>query len=142
MGGSADSFEGVCGAGKPTNEALIAGEVLPKSKLVSSVRKFLDRKIGEKQLKTVTDQLEAQLERPDSIAVSGLTLSQVQRSLLLEFDSHDVEMEHVQPRNLPPTSAFDRSPPTEAKTRWLIDAFILHAYAAVTADLTKAQRNL
>ncbi|KAJ5138909.1 uncharacterized protein N7515_003757 [Penicillium bovifimosum] len=131
-------------------QAVIAEEVLPKSshkffrKLASSVRKFLDKKIGEKQLKTATDQLETRLDHHDSIAVPGLTLKQVESSLLLDFDSHDVEMEHVEPCDLPPyldliEQAFGRSPSTEAKTRWLIDAFILHAYAAVTSDLTNAQ---
>ncbi|KAJ5555096.1 hypothetical protein N7535_007541 [Penicillium sp. DV-2018c] len=45
----------------------------------------------------------------------------------------------LSPATYTPTSAFGRSPPTEAKTRCLIDTFILHACAAVTSDLTNAQ---
>ncbi|KAJ5146356.1 uncharacterized protein N7515_000920 [Penicillium bovifimosum] len=47
----------------------------------------------------------------------------------------------VDPGNVPTAclASFGRSPPTEAKTRWLIDPFILHVYAAVTSDLTNAQ---
>ncbi|KAJ5542216.1 hypothetical protein N7535_004638 [Penicillium sp. DV-2018c] len=72
MSGSADRLEGVSGAGKPTNEAVIAEEVLPNSshkffrKLASSVRKFLDKKIGKSSSRPELTSL-----RLDSIATTA-----------------------------------------------------------------------
>ncbi|CDM27677.1 hypothetical protein DTO006G1_7785 [Penicillium roqueforti] len=154
MSGSAERMEGVPGAEKSTGEAMIATEILPKERhkllrqLRSSVRKFLDERIDKQQLKTATDKVEGQMKRYDSVPVSDLTLKEVERSLRLEYDAYDLEMKNVQPLALPPhlvttlaliEQAFGRSRPTEARTRWFIDAVTLNAYTTATSNLTNAQ---
>jgi hypothetical protein len=42
------------------------------------------------------------MNRYDSVPVSDLTLKEVEWSLRLEYDAHDLEMKNVQPLALPP----------------------------------------
>ncbi|KAJ5251626.1 hypothetical protein N7489_002036 [Penicillium chrysogenum] len=154
MSGSAERMEGVLSADKSTDEAIIATEIFPKERhnllhqLRSSVRKFLDKVIDERQLKTATDKVEGRMKRYDSVPVSDLTLKEVERSLRLEYDANDLEIKNVQPLPLPPhlvttldliEQAFGRSRPTEASTRWFIDSITLHAYTTAISDLTNAR---
>ncbi|KAJ5826579.1 hypothetical protein N7447_003342 [Penicillium robsamsonii] len=147
MSGIAERMEVVPGAEKSTDEAMIATEIFPKERhkllrqLGSSVRKFLDKRIDEQQLKTATDKVEGQMKRYDSVPVSDLTLKEVERSLRLEYDAHDLEMKNVQPLALtpPPRYVFGFSRPTEASTRWFIDSVTLNAYTTATSNLTNAQ---
>ena len=111
MSGSAERMEGVLSADKSTDEAIIATEIFPKERhkllhqLRSSVRKFLDKVIDERQLKTATDKVEGQMKRYDSVPVSDLTLKEVERSLRLKYDAFDLEMKSVQPLPLPPPTS-------------------------------------
>ncbi|KAJ5457338.1 hypothetical protein N7530_012612 [Penicillium desertorum] len=51
------------------------------------------------------------MKRYDSVPVSDLTLKEVERSLRLEYDAHDLEMKNVQPLALPPHLADSVSTP-------------------------------
>ncbi|KAJ5757122.1 uncharacterized protein N7511_007304 [Penicillium nucicola] len=112
------------------------------------VRKFLENNIDRRQLQEATDQIDASEIKFPTVAITTLSVEDVQRSLQLELDVEDAEMQGVQPLPLPPhlmstlgliEKAIGNSKINEASARWVVDAVILHAYEAATTDIKNAQ---
>ncbi|OQD63447.1 hypothetical protein PENPOL_c009G05092 [Penicillium polonicum] len=71
-------------------------------RLKRAVRKFLGNKIDRRQLQEATEQIDASETKFPTVAITTLSVEDIQRSLQLELDLEDGEMQGVQPLPLPP----------------------------------------
>jgi hypothetical protein len=71
-------------------------------RLKRAVGKFLGNKIDRRQLQEAMDQIDASETKFPTVAITTLSVEDVQRSLQLELDVEDGEMQGVQPLPLPP----------------------------------------
>ncbi|KGO74162.1 hypothetical protein PITC_022200 [Penicillium italicum] len=117
-------------------------------RLKRAVREFLGNNIDRRQLQEATDQIDASETKFPTVAITTLSVEDVQRSLQLELDVEDGEMQGVQPLPLPPLlvstlglikEAIGNSRINDASARWVVDAVIHHAYKAATTDIKNAQ---